>query len=434
MSPLNGGSLTNEDIRAIKRKNISLSENNFQREFNKQHGILSLPLKSITNPHILSSIIQSNQVPPTSNSTGIPRSSGLSGNPECKDSSFEKLINLKNSVLYITSLIHTHDDGVLFVGQYYDSTIDHDFWHFKGLAFKTDQVGHVLWVKTFDDGNHNQFYQVYLMSIFELQSGDIMISGGLDTASNSYNTTTVIFRLSSNGDIIWYGTYVSAISLSTQWAPMDIRTIVDGPNGDLILCGTTMNNSGSSNYETIIRMNSAGKVIWDVNVGNFGDFKYGAEGLGAYYDNGVIVEAGISHGDGISMTPTAVNFLTLDYANGNIQSRKFYVPDFPTPSQTVGKQFSSYYNYCTRMQNGHLVINGHLLSNYMQTSAIIDHYGVAEFDEKQNLVTSYSISSTLRSSDNANQAFFDDKGNGIFSVIDYPNPQSAYAYLGTLHN
>ncbi|PWT70740.1 MAG: hypothetical protein C5B59_20265 [Bacteroidetes bacterium] len=434
---LDKDTLKKENINELRRKNASLSAHNFIREFNKLHGILTLPMKSIGSSKTLSSIIQSNrQATAAANSAGNAHLAALSGNPPCKDSSFEKLINLTNSVLYITSLIHTHDDGVLFVGQYYDSTIYHDFLHFKGLLFKTDQNGQVLWVKTFDDGNHDQFYQIYLMSVFELPSGDIMIAGGLDTVSNSYNTTTVIFRLNSIGTIVWDRTYVSAISVANQWAPIDFRSITEAPNGDLILCGTTFNNAGVNNYETIVRMSSAGKVIWDSNIGNFGDYKFGAEGLAAYFENGNIIEVGITHGDGTPGTVAAVNLLTLDFSSGNVLNRNFYIPDFANQQVAIRKQFSSYYNYCTRMQNGHLIINGHLFANYLPnpSSTVVDHFGIVEIDENQNLIVSYSISSTLKSSDNANQAFFDENGNGIFSIIDYPNDQSAFAYMGTLHN
>ncbi|MBS1600445.1 MAG: gliding motility-associated C-terminal domain-containing protein [Bacteroidetes bacterium] len=420
------------DFRSITRQSAEIKSPFALRDH--QRGGVTIPISTLKNPRVLSNFIQQQIKISTSNGQPVMHKNSALGNPPlCKDTSFDKLIGLTNSVLYINSLTHTKDDGVLIVGEIYDSTVLNGNGFVNGLIVKTDNNGNVLWNKIFKYGKNIPIYELLFNTVVELQNGDIMIAGSTDTTNSGFMTAMLLYRLDAQGNVIWYKNYKSLISVSSQWVPVDIRTITEGQNGDLILCGTTLNNS-SETSETVIRMDNAGNIIWDTNFGNYGfGVKLGANGLGAYYLNGKIVLVGISQGDEISYAE-AINFVTLDYTTGNTLSKKFFTFNYSNFSDLFAKRFTPYSAYCTLTTSGHFIVYGGTLSDFMQSTNPVDHFAVVDFDASQNLTTAYTLSSSISSASYADRIFFDKSGNGVFMVVNYLSSYSANTFIGTLRN
>lgn len=334
--------------------------------------------------------------------------------------------------MYLNSIYHTNDDGTLMIGGLYDTTVTGNLSHTSGFILKTDNDGNVLWAKIFNDKSNALYSSIYLLTATEAKNGDILIAGQMDTTYTVNHGCLLLARLTSQGILIWYKTYVSALSIDPgQPVTVDTRSITEAPNGDLILCGTTNTYFRSQHFETIIRADASGNKIWDVNYDNLTYYQLGVEGVYASVVNGNVVALGISHADNYN-TSSAIGFVTLDYNNGNILYKRFYKTDYADQATLSMKSFSYYYNKVARLQNGHYLFYGPLFSDFDQATDPVDHFGVIEFDQSQNLLQSYSISSHIPSNYYADQVSFDEKGNGAFMLFQYSGTTSSNVFMGAL--
>ena len=391
----------------------------------------SAPTTSTTLPR---STPRRNSTP--SAATPPRRNTILSNTTECRDTSFVRMLGLTNSVIDLITSTHTKDDGVLLAGLSYDSVIPRGYWHENGFIVKTDNNGNILWSRTFDNRNPlNIFSQVYFNQVKELQNGDILVSGITDTAGGSKPITTV-FRLDPQGNIVWYSHLETQLSFQGQWMYFSINNMTEGQNGEFLLAGSTISVNSGAHYETVVRLDQAGSPIWDMNFPNQGDYNLGAEGLNAFIDNGNVLFVGMSHGYGLGNVPEAVNFLRLDYTDGHLLSRKFFTVDYPTANPTVllSKQFTYYYNSARKLPNGHIIVYGPLFSAYMSITDTLDYFGLLEFDAGQQLVNSYSISSRYHTPNENTDIFFDDSGQGLFSIEEYISNNAMNIFFGSVQN
>jgi len=343
----------------------------------------------------------------------------------CRDTSFEKLIGLKNYVLYSECTAHTADDGTLIVGEGYDSSVVHGDWHQSGTIIKTDNKGNVLWSHVFGDRNNDTYSYVNFVKVKELHNGDILAAGFMDTGIVANHPVTVILRLTPQGDIVWYSTISCPVNPTpAQVWYFRVNGITEGLNGEFLLSGTTVGVNSGAWYETIMRMDQAGTVKWDMNFANIGSYRLGAEGLNAYMDNGKIVFIGLSHGD--DFTPEAVSFLTMDYATGAELDRQFYMENFSDPGTEFDRSFTYYYNSAEHLSNGHVLIGGVLFSAFVQsaTKDTIHYFGALEFDAQHHPVNAYTISSPVHAQNVDDYFYIDTSGSCIGEINQYIDQRS----------
>ncbi|MEO8764745.1 MAG: gliding motility-associated C-terminal domain-containing protein [Ginsengibacter sp.] len=353
----------------------------------------------------------------------------------CVDTSFNRLLNTYASWIFVERLIPTADGGFLIPALMYDTTMANFTWRSFGLLLRIDADGNVVWIKQFDNTDPGLFSTLFMYNAFELPNTDIICVGTIDTSSTgTTSSSTIVYRLDKNGNVIWQNALHTTLVNTYPIISIDIRSAAEGLNGDLILCGTTDSYGGSEKAETIIRLDNSGNTVWDANYGNNGDYLFGAEGMAVYVQNGKILEVGLSHGTGNPLIPAAVNFLTLDYNTGNILSKRFFRPSYADESEQFNKTFTYYSNKCTRLANGHFVINGQLFSDYINATSEIDHFGVIEFDEALNLVNAYTISSDLHTNYNSDILEINKEGKGLLSLVEYKSDYSSNVYFGAFEN
>jgi gliding motility-associated-like protein len=360
-------------------------------------------------------------------------------NTTCLDTSFVRLINTYASYIYVQSITPV-SDGILVATMMYDTTYTPYFtWRSFPLLIKLDYNGNPMWVKQFDDAGPNTFSHYYMTKVFELSNRDIICVGGIDTTSGGSRDRAVVWRLNSNGNILWQKVFKTDIPSSFNSGivglyRLALNSLAEGQNGDLILAGTSNANFSSGHYETILRLTGSGDLVWDANYGNDGPYLFGAEGVGIYFENGQLTQIGISHGTNNPSTPPAINILTLDYNTGNVLTKKFFRPTYTDQQEQFLKSFTYYRNKCVRLNNGNTIVYGQLFSDYSISTPIVDHFGVIEFSPTFDVIKSYTISSALQTNYSNNLLFFDNTGNGLVSLFKYIGPYEGKVFFAAFKN
>ena len=364
------------------------------------------------------------------------------GNTLCVDTSFSRLLGVYNGWLYIESVTQTSDGGVLVPAVMYDTTRSAPWWRSFALLIKLNGDGQVSWLKQFEDLTPGNFSNYSMHRAFELPNHDIVCTGSLNNSGSSSVYETMVYRLTATGNMIWknnlqstIGTFNSPPGTYTYY----VEGVTDGLNGDLILSGTSSANTGDGKIESVIRLNNLGQLVWDANYGNHGSngaYYLGAEGTSVLVQNGQVVLVGLSHGSSSSSSPAsspAINFLTLDYNNGNLLTKRFFRPNYSDPAAQFLKGFTYFTNKFTRLTNGHFLYYGKLFSDFIPSPPIIDHFGVIEFDAAFNLVNAYTISSGLATNYSNDLLQFDPSGRGLISVLQYISGFEANVFFGAFN-
>ena len=401
----------------------------------------TMPAGILQQPALLKQYLQKRLIPKKAsalplNKPGAARQQDVL----CKDTSYSRLLGITNGRLYPQTVTQSADGGMLITAVMFDSTLlPNPYGISYGLLIKVNEAGNILWVKQFENTIHGQYSLLYMTRAFELANHDIICFGALDT-TGSDKLPLIIYRLNSTGNIIWQRSYKSGIGLFNSPAgtfAISIESAVDGLNGDIILCGNSTSSYSSGHIETVIRLNSLGQLVWDANYGNHGidgSYRWGAEGITAFLQNGQIILVGLSHGSSNPQTAPAVNFYTLDYANGNVVKMRYFKPDYTDVQEEFEKSYTYYYNRCTQLSNGHLLVYGKLFSDYLNNAVIKDHFGVMEFDASFNLVGSYTISSPISTNDNNNLLKFNTAGDGLISIHENLGGYDANLFFGAFTN
>jgi gliding motility-associated-like protein len=377
--------------------------------------------------------------------TNKPQKTGASSRPNapsCEDTSYRRLVGIYNGYLFVQSVTQTMDGGLFVSALMHDSTaLPNPWWKTYGLLIKMDREGNITWIKEFADLTPGDFGWFFVMRAFELANRDIICIGFLNTTINvSDRYQTVIYRLTPDGEITWQNCLRSDIGIFNSPAgsfTFYVESAVDGLNGDVILSGTTNSNLSSGKIETVVRLNNLGKLVWDANYGNHGydgSYLFGAEGVSAFMQNGQIILVGLSHGTNNPVMPPAINFLTLDYNNGNLLAKRFFRPSYPSVIEQSEKSFAYWSNYFKRLSNGHFLFYGKLFSDLITVSPTKHHFGVVEFDASFNPVDAYTISSGQKTNYSNNVIHFDASGSGLISTLEFLDYYDANLFFGAFRN
>lgn len=365
----------------------------------------------------------------------------LSARPggQCEDTSFVKLIGLKNAVMYVQTVTTTADDGVLVGLLLWDSTknFPQPSWIQYGVLARLNARGEIAWVKQFVDLSNTPQNLMYITGVIELGNGDIVCSANWNTNGSSSVYNTLIYRLDRNGNEIWRNTLKSNISIfnsPTGTFTFDLKAAVEGLNGDLIICGTSRSNLSSGKIETIARLNSLGKPVWDANYQNDGSYQGGAEGVSAMVQNGEVILVGISRGSTYPLTSGAINISSLRYSDGTTIANRYFRPVYSNENVEFYKSFTSWKNQWYRLANGHYIFTGGLFGDFSAPFPVIDHFGVVEFDAQFDLVDAYTVSSTLRSNYYNSTITFAPSGKGLFTMLEYIGSYVGNVYFGSIEN
>jgi gliding motility-associated-like protein len=354
----------------------------------------------------------------------------------CNNNSFFQIAGLTNSAIYVSTITHTLDDGVLIAGELFDSTVAHPSWNSNGYLLKSDKSGNILWATLFEDTHNDKVYYINPIRIKEMQGGDLMMAAYIDSSSDgNERPVTTIYHLTATGTIIWHTELKSLLMQNVnEWVYFSVKDINPGQNGDYILSGTSIAVNYGEEGETVVRMGANGNYIWDTNLTNkTGDYDLGAEGMNAYLSGNAIVAIGISHGSSLALN-TATFFTTLDYATGTVEGRRYFINDYPDPTTDFGKALTYYENYAVQLPGGHYLVYGGLLSAAVMTTDTVDYFGVEEFDAGFNPVNSYSISSRFHTPYGNNMVYFDNNANGYFSFPTPVNTTTGDVYFSSVRN
>jgi gliding motility-associated-like protein len=358
-------------------------------------------------------------------------------NANCTNHSFFQLTGLKNSVVYVGAMTHTQDDGAVISGAIYDSTVIHAGWQLNAFLFKCDKFGNILWVSLLIDQNNDPSYYFNPIRIKEMQNGDLMLASFVSTAPNGgTQPVTTIYRLTAGGAILWHSELKSTLlqSPNNEWTYFDVKDINPGLNGDYILSGTTIAVTYGAQGETVVRMDAAGNRIWDMNLTNrTGDYNRGAEGMTAYLSGNNIVAVGINHGSSFQIV-AATFFTTLDYATGNVQSKRFWMNNDPDNFVAFDKSPVYYNNYAIQQSNGHCLVYAVLFSATTMSTDTVDYFGVQEYDATGNFIHAYTLSSLFHSSYYNNSIYFDTNDNGYVSIPTDAGNNSENDYFASIRN
>lgn len=414
---------------------------------NQQHTALNTPPAGTAsgvqpiqvNPHQLQSIQRA--VSSLPKRTGAINLTARQQAFPCIDTSYIRLIGITNASLYLQSITGTTDHGILVSAMMYDTSapLANRWSKGYGILLKLDESGNINWLKQFEETSPGYSAFGSMGRTFELANHDIIYTTLVDT-SNYAEEKTVIYRLSSTGTILWknclqsnMGIFNSPVGTFRFW----VTGAMDGLNGDVILCGTNNSNLSSGKLETVVRLNSLGQRVWDANYGNHGydgSYLLGAEGVSTFIENGQIVLVGISHGSTYMPTPGAITFLTLDYNNGNLITKRFFKPAYTDANTGFLKSFTYYYNRFVRLDNGHSLFYGKLFSVLSRSTPLIDHFGVVEFDQSYNVVNAYSISSPVQTNYYNDLLHFDRSGKGLISAFQFTNWYDGNIIFASINN
>lgn len=369
---------------------------------------------------------------------GINNSLTSQINTVCADTSYTRLLGIYNGSIYVRSVTKTQDEGMLVTLEMYDTTRPNPSWRNFGILVKLNESGNVNWVKQFEDLSPGNFSSLIINNAFELPNHDIICTGGINTNGTSNVYDAVVYRLTSTGNLIWKNCLKTNIDIFNS-APgtfsFNINDAIEGLNGDVLLCGTSNSNLGSGHIETVAKLNNLGGLVWDANFGNHGtSYSLGAEGTKVFLKNGQVVLMGLSHGTNNPQIPSAVNFFTLDYGNGNLLSKRFFRPQYSDLGEEFLKSFTYYNNKAEILNNGHIIFHGKLFSDFANLTTTINHFGVIEFDNDYNLVNAYTINSNKRTNYYNNNLFFDKTGKGLVSIFEYVNSYEGNIYFGAFND
>lgn len=338
-------------------------------------------------------------------------------NATCEDTSFSRLYAVENSAVYVYNVSKTRGGDLLVTGEIGDTTAANPKGTWCSYIMKLDDGGNILWLKSFEEFNPG-WSAVGSPKAHELNNGDIILTAVWDIdPSSTYNTFTLVLRLTSTGSMIWQTGLASNLEMlmvPRRAAYFTVETAVDGLNGDVILGGMTQASVSYAHFATVVRLNNLGRLVWDANYGNYGgdgSGKFGITGISAFMHNGQIRFVCLNTGGFNAVTLPTITFLTIDYNNGSQLAAKFFRTNYADQNTALNKSFGLWYHHVTRLDNGNLLFYGRIFGDIVNQT-FKEYFGVAEFDVNLNLVNSYIIGADFKVITSNHMLYFDPSGKG----------------------
>ncbi|GAA4466813.1 hypothetical protein GCM10023189_49510 [Nibrella saemangeumensis] len=198
---------------------------------------------------------------------------------------------------FATDIIATGDGGFVVTGQ--TDSNDGDVSGNHGGAdvwvVKLNEAGNLIWQKTFGGTAYDVAH-----SITATMDGGFVVAGASmstngDVSGNRGGNDFWVFRLDHSGNLIWQRTLGGS--------SFDVANAVRAlPNGDFVVAGGTASNNGdvtglrADNDFWVVRLNSAGNLIWQKTLGGTGSEI--AFALTPLRDGTILVGGGSSSNDG----------------------------------------------------------------------------------------------------------------------------------------
>ncbi|HUC79489.1 MAG TPA: gliding motility-associated C-terminal domain-containing protein [Flavisolibacter sp.] len=272
----------------------------------------------------------------------------LIAQPSCTDSSFRKIFFVAGDTLSCIDRIATADQGSLLVGKYLPSLVPQG----QGFLLKLDSRSDLLWSKKYElDDPTKQFFATRTT---ELPTGEYIVGGRIARLDSPYYQAKklVLFKSDANGNILWSNSFEYNPSLDPQ-AHLTLQSVTIGQGSDILVTCTI--NSPLGEYCLIIKLNSAGTILWskslmvpDMGLNQF--FHTFAEGSD-------LVVWGLTD-DGLCPNDTrSLVAIKLDYTSGIITQTKRFCFNAPLPNGLTTFTFWTY-NFSAKKINGEYVLYG----------------------------------------------------------------------------
>jgi hypothetical protein len=127
---------------------------------------------------------------------------------------------------------------------------------------KLDSSGNVIWTKTIGGSSSD-----FATSIIQSSDGGYVVAGG--TSSFGAGSADIyVVKLDSSGNVIWTKT----IGGSND---DEARSIIQSSDGGYIVAGWTSSFGAGSDDFYVVKLDSAGNVLWTKTIGGIGDEAWG---------------------------------------------------------------------------------------------------------------------------------------------------------------
>lgn len=176
--------------------------------------------------------------------------------------------------------------------------------------FKVDKQGNILWQKKFSEHEGAQ-----ILSLVKAKNGDLIGSGYVFPPGGPSDAW--LFRLTSNGDLIWEKTYDDLTETAVN--------VAETANGDLIVSGSAIESNNTSQQDALLfRTNGAGQLKWSKSFG--GSAIDNGNGILATSDGGALMTGITYSNDGIASGSHAnedILVIKVD-ESGNVEWSKLF--------------------------------------------------------------------------------------------------------------
>ena len=215
-----------------------------------------------------------------------------------------------------SSIQQTVEDGGFIVAGYTDG-IDAGFFYYNLWLFKIDNMGNIIWEKTYGP------IDVGTISIVrQLHDGDYILTG-------TRSSKLWVLKLDATGNIAWEKVY----SGCGEAVPNSIQETADG--GYIVAGETRECQTGNDDDFLVLKIDSNGSVVWEKSYGDSGT--QSSPSIQQTSDGGYILGGTTSTND----SPAAL-ILKLN-EDGEVTWQKKYTGDGPVAAFQIQQTFDSGY-------------------------------------------------------------------------------------------
>ncbi|MDI3320652.1 gliding motility-associated C-terminal domain-containing protein [Pinibacter soli] len=323
---------------------------------------------------------------------------------DCNDTSGRFFLQQDGIALFFNKSIRASDNNILICGEFQDMN---NSYNIGGMLTKVDEWGNVLWSKYYDStgkkANSNEWLNYY--KVLELRDNSILLVGSTVNRTTG-NDDLLISKTDDKGNLLWTKIFASRLWENYHGSGdyYYVQQILQDPSSDDVFFIGPNWLAG----HTLIRLNTNdGHIVWSrlYQSKNFSyDRPFGLD---------------VTANEIITFSKSSVNnelYLTafrIDKNKGDtLQTNYFKITD------TAGSKPGFLQNEeVTKLNNGHYMISGAPYGYYQyQWNGVTPFYQMSfgEFDEKLNLVSTYSFRSTVQPNINSSYNTIYPDGSGFF--------------------